>query len=177
MRFKSFKLGVLKGKSEEDVEDDEDEQVQEQASNETDGIDAATEIPEGVSEIPNKDNDEEPPVGPHGPIGELTVEPQDTLLDEEADVSGLLDESEEEDVTIVEVTAKDATPVESEEKEKTEEPPKEDSDDSFSNLFSTDEEEVNPLENLLNSLPDVTVRELLDDLQEIRDLLQDGQQK
>jgi hypothetical protein len=174
MRFKSFKLGALKGKSEEDAADTEEEQIQEQASKETDGIDAATESMEGVSGMSNKDNNEEPTPGPHGPVSELTVEPQDTLLDEEADVSGLFDESEEEDVTIVEVTAKAAA---SEEKEKTEEPPKEDSDDSFSNLFSTEEEDANPLENLLNSLPDVTVRELLDDLQEIRDLLQDGQQK
>jgi hypothetical protein len=171
MRFKSFKLGVLKGKSEEDAEE---EQIQEQAGNKTGGIKATAESPEGVLEVLSKaENDEESRPGPHGPLSELTVEPQDTLLDEEADVSGLLDESEE-DVTIVEVTHKAAAP---EEKEKAEEPPKEDSDDSFNNLFSTDEEEANPLENLINSLPDVTVRELLDDLQEIKDLLQDGQQK
>ena len=39
-------------------------------------------------------------------------------------------------------------------------------DDSISDLFSHEEEEVNPLVNLINSLPDVTAQELIDDLKE-----------
>ena len=50
-----------------------------------------------------------------------------------------------------------------------------DSQDGFNNLFSNDEEEENPLANLINSLPDVTVQELLDDLQEIKEILKDWQ--
>jgi hypothetical protein len=160
MRFKSFKLGMLKGKSEEDTEDAEEEEIEEQAGNEA-------------------EKDEEPQPGPHGPLSELTVEPQDTVLDEDADVSGLLDESGE-DVKIVEVSAEAVAAEETEkeeDKEKEEEPPKEGDDESFNNLFSSDEEEVNPLANLISSLPDVTTRELLDDLREINELLQDRQQK
>jgi len=172
MRFKSFKLGMLKGKSEEDYTDIDEEQV----SNETEDIAVTEQSPEGVSDVSNEaGKDEEPTPGPHGPLSELTVEPQDTMLDEEADVSSLFDESEE-DVKIVEVSA-EATAAEEKEKEEEKEPPKTEDDDSFSNLFSSEEEEVNPLANLINSLPDVTTRELLDDLREINELLQDGQQK
>jgi hypothetical protein len=50
-------------------------------------------------------------------------------------------------------------------------------DDSLSNLFNQDEEEENPLAALINSLPDVSAQELLDDLQEIKDIIRDGQRK
>ena len=41
-------------------------------------------------------------------------------------------------------------------------------EDSLKNLFSDDEEEVNPLAGLINSLPDVTASELLNEAQEIK---------
>ena len=44
----------------------------------------------------------------------------------------------------------------------------EDEEDSLKNLFSNDEEEVNPLAGLINSLPDVTASELLNEAQEIK---------
>jgi hypothetical protein len=43
--------------------------------------------------------------------------------------------------------------------------------DSLNNLFSSEEEEENPLASLINSLPDVTVQELLDDLAEIHRII------
>ena len=55
--------------------------------------------------------------------------------------------------------------------EKKEEKP--DDDDSLNNLFSNDEEEENPLASLINSLPDVTARELMDDLAEIHRIIKE----
>ena len=46
--------------------------------------------------------------------------------------------------------------------------------DSLNNLFSQDEEEENLLANLINSLPEVTAQELLDDLQEINEIIREG---
>ncbi|OGO32405.1 MAG: hypothetical protein A2Z29_02340 [Chloroflexi bacterium RBG_16_56_11] len=48
-------------------------------------------------------------------------------------------------------------------------------DESLSNLFSSEETEVNPLANLINSLPDVTARELMDDLNEIQQIIKEWQ--
>jgi hypothetical protein len=48
---------------------------------------------------------------------------------------------------------------------------KPDESDSLTNLFSQEEEEENPLQSLIDSLPDVSVRELLDDLAEINRII------
>ena len=46
-------------------------------------------------------------------------------------------------------------------------------ENDLKNLFSTDEEEENPLASLINTLPDVTVQELLDDLAEIQRIIKE----
>jgi hypothetical protein len=122
------------------------------------------------------------PVRPHGPAAELTLEPEDL-----SDNSGIaLDEviSDEPvtlggDIKIAEVSAEKiaavkavpvaaaALPVEEKKEEK------QDEADSLNNLFSQDEEEENPLASLINSLPDVTVRELMDDLAEIHRIIKE----
>ena len=48
--------------------------------------------------------------------------------------------------------------------------------DSISNLFSDDEEEENPLAGLITSLPDVTARELLDEVQEVEAMVRQWHQ-
>jgi hypothetical protein len=50
-------------------------------------------------------------------------------------------------------------------------------DDSLNNLFSDQEEEENPLANLIKSLPDVTAGELIDDLKEIKGIIKEWQKK
>jgi hypothetical protein len=59
-------------------------------------------------------------------------------------------------------------PVEEEKKED-----KQSDNDSLNSLFSQDDTEENPLENLINALPDVSVQELMDDLAEINRIIQE----
>ena len=49
----------------------------------------------------------------------------------------------------------------------------ENSTNDLNSLFSMNEEEENPLAALINSLPDVTVRELMDDLDEIHRIIKE----
>jgi hypothetical protein len=56
-------------------------------------------------------------------------------------------------------------------------PPPEEGSDSLNKLFSNDDEEENPLANLIRSLPDVTTEELIDDLNEIKAIIKDWQKK
>ena len=106
---------------------------------------------------------------PHGPLSELEVEPGDDLAYDDINVD-TKPEDAGEDVQLVEVGAESAAPTET-----PQEPKLEDSDDSIKNLFSDDEEEVNPLANLINSLPDVTAQELVDDLNEIQEIIKEWQ--
>ena len=48
-------------------------------------------------------------------------------------------------------------------------------DDSFGNLFSQEEEDENPLAGLINSLPDATATELLNEAHEIQEMMQQWQ--
>lgn len=127
------------------------------------------------------------PVRPHGPAAELSLEPEDlqksagiTLDDEEIDDSVKLGE----EVKITEVSTEKVAvapkgvpaavavaPVAEKKEEKKEEKP--DDADSLNSLFSSDEEEANPLASLINSLPDVTARELMDDLAEIQRIIKE----
>ncbi len=50
---------------------------------------------------------------------------------------------------------------------------KKDDSDSLNSLFNTEETEENPLASLINALPDVTVRELIDDLAEIQRIIKE----
>jgi len=132
---------------------------------------------------------ENTPPQPHGPLDELSVEPRDQLqeLDEEVDTDALLGEDHEEiqvvevgagagaaapaeELKVVEVTAEANAPAEEKNK-----PVKEEASDSLSNLFNDEDEEENPLANLINSVPDVTAQELLDDLEELQGIISEQQ--
>jgi len=136
---------------------------------------------------------------PHGPIAVLEVRTEDIVSG--ADIIrkseiGDPPEEEGEKVKLVEVSAKaailpkgeaanppknqavtppktEATTPPKEEKK----PPPEEGGDSLNKLFSNDEEEENPLANLIRSLPDVTTEELIDDLNEIKSIIKDWQKK
>ena len=236
MRFKTFKIGKTADEPEEDTvkQDDEtvkqdDETVKQMAgmkkkiNGRTKDLEATAQKLKGLSDTAEDSAVDEPPK-PHGPIGELTVEPADDLfdMDTEEDISSLLDDSDEE-ITVVEVntgvsnqaeieetgiksettpeteepdseaaatpeaeeTAPEASIASEQEAESAEtevtievekEPKQEDDSDSFNNLFSEEEEEVNPLANLISSLPDVTAQELIDDLQELKEIMRERHQ-
>jgi len=114
-------------------------------------------------------------VGPHGPLVELEVEPssgQESAESTGADAIG-------------EVTA--AAPAQSAAVAKMEDIPPAppppappaatadaaSNDASLSNLFSQEEEDENPLAALINSLPNVSAKELVNDLNEIKSIIRE----
>lgn len=181
--LKNLKIGKSKEKpdvetaEEGDIPSAQEASLEEQLNHRTKDLEATEQQLKELSNTMNgSEKDEEAPPQPHGPLSELTVEPEDELLDldEETDASTLLGEAEEE-VKTVEVGAGVAAPAEAE-KEPAKEPEKEEESDSFNSLFSQEEEEENPLAALVNSLPDVTAQELLYDLQEIKEIMQERHQ-
>ncbi len=131
-----------------------------------------------------------PPIKPHGPAAELTLdvienddnagitfdegisdEPVILGGDAKATATALKDVKTGTLKVKVEVSALpvDGAPPPAEEKKE------DNSDDSMSlnNLFSQEEEEDNPLASLINSLPDVSVQELMDDLAEIHRIIKE----
>ena len=152
------------------------------------------------------DNELNSKTGPHGPIGELTLDTENADAEQEIDDEVMSVGDSEPIIKVVEMTKKEepikgfVTDVVSDSPEKAKskvmEKPESPSgtsgvktepasgildakpniaDDSLGNLFSSQEEEVNPLANLINSLPDVTVQELVDDLNEIRGIINEWQ--
>ena len=175
MRFKSFKIGKSKEKPDKDTAEVSDALatpiavLEEQVDNKTEELEATEQEPKELSDT-TKDSeaDKDAPPQPHGPLSELSVEPGDELSDEETDIGTLFGEADEQ-VKVAEAEAEAgaeaeaAAPAEAEKQPATEE-----ESDSLDSLFSQEEDEVNPLANLINSLPDVAAQELLDDLQEIK---------
>jgi hypothetical protein len=122
---------------------------------------------------------EDAPPRPHGPLVELEVEPTGGgEADGDTNVGTLLGEATEEAKTTAAPVATTApeTPAATATPSATKEAKKEE-DDSLSNLFRQEEDEENPLAALISSLPDVSTRELLDDLQEIKEIIQESRLK
>jgi hypothetical protein len=188
MRFKSFdisklgKLSKLIEKFDRDTTEADDTAtiqatVLEEVKNRTMDLEKSekSEQPEEVANTASHSEGEENTTPkPHGPLSELTVEPENGLQDAELEAETPVEEADEE-VNVVKIGAEEAAPAEAESKAE-KEPEKED-DDSLGNLFSQEEEEENPLASLLNSLPDVTAQELLDDAQEITEMMRELHQK
>jgi len=179
MRFKSFKIGKSKESPDRDTTEADEASttkitdLHEHIKNRTKGLDETEQQLKGLAGT--TEADEEADIAsphPHGPLDELTIEPGEEIPDpdEETDVGTLLGEAEE-GVKLVEVGTEAAAPAEAEK-----EPAKEGEADSLNNLFSQDDDDVNPLANLIDVLPDVTTLELLDDLQEIKEIIQEWQQ-
>ncbi len=175
MRFKSFKIGKSKEKPDRDTAEVSDalttpiDGLEEQVDNKTKELEATEqELKELSDTAKDSEADKDAPPQPHGPLSELSVKPGDELIDEETALGTLFGEADEQ-VKVVEAGA--AAPAEAEKQPATEE-----ESDSLDSLFSQEEDEVNPLANLINSLPDVTAQELLDDLQEIKEIIREWQQ-
>jgi hypothetical protein len=201
MRFKSFKLNNSGEKSnkekgkipEESVKLPDVSGMEEKINIKTKELKNAEKQIKGLSDAAKRIEGEEDEIpGPHGPLIELTVDPGDDLvdLDTEAELNNLMDvdednENEEQDIKVVEVGKKDTTEAavktkkkgqnEKSDEIKPENPPK-NSNDDFNNLFSEQEDEVNPLANLINSLPEVSAQELINELEEIKEIIRERQQ-
>lgn len=115
-------------------------------------------------------------IRPHGPIEELSIEPEDALngvdSDEEVEDPNANLEEDEEEVKLVETSAESepASPAENKTKSNYD-------SESLKALFANVDEEENPLASLINSLPEITIDELEEDLKEIKDIIRDWQQK
>ena len=201
MRFKSFKIGKSKEKPDKDTAEAGDTlttqitDLEEQVNNKTKELEATEQELKELSDTAKvSEEGEDTPPQPHGPLDELTVTPEDELFDvgEETDIGALLGEADEglkvvevtagadapdEGLKVVEVAAGADAPAEAEKEpanaEAEKEPSTEKEDDSINSLFNQEDDEVNPLANLVNSLPDVTAQELLDDLGEIKEIIRE----
>ncbi|HJX13530.1 MAG TPA: hypothetical protein VJ377_08395 [Dehalococcoidales bacterium] len=196
--LKGFQLGKSKGKAggkgapAEDNTASQIAEMEEQMSTRTKGLEATAQQLQELSGAAGGTGEKGAAAGPHGPLGELEVAPddngEDIEFDSVIDVAGTPGEvvkvvkmvegggpvaapatGEEEKVKLADATAR-AAPAEAAA------PAKPGGDDSFNNLFSNEEEDENPLANLINALPDVTTEELLDDLKEIKEIIQEWQQ-
>ena len=201
MRFKSFKIGktgeqaVEETGQAETVTATEVADMEEKMNNKTKKlIDAEKQLKglTGSANGPEEDDDEIP--GPHGPLIELTVEPGDELvdLDTEAELNTLMDtdeKGEKQDINVVEASKKDTAEASIEAADKAERKDKseqgeeakpdiapQDGSDDFNNLFTDEEEEINPLANLINALPEVSAEELINELEEIKEIIRERQQ-
>lgn len=211
MRFKSFKIGKIGEKSDEETVQEETvsltevADMEEQMASKTQKLKDAEKQLKGLTDftkVSEEDEDEIP--GPHGPLIELTLEPGNDLTDPETEVElntlpSNENEDSEQDIKIVKLDNKDTVKVadktdnESADKDKKNEKSEQGEDtkpdektepakapldinDGFSNLFSNEEEEVNPLANLISSLPEVSAEELINELEEIKNIIQEKQQ-
>jgi len=200
MRFKSFKIGKTGEQAEEEtgqketVRATEVADMEEKMNNKTKKLKDAEKQLKGLAGSangPEEDDDEIP--SPHGPLIELTLEPGDDLmdLDTEAELNILMDTDEkgkEQNINVVEAGNKDTDKAgdkvadKDEKKDKSEQGEvtkpdiaPQDSSNDFNNLFSDEEEEVNPLANLINSLPEVSAQELVNELEEIKEIIRERQ--
>lgn len=121
---------------------------------------------------------------PHGPIGELKVEPGDKgqavkpLVAADAAPADAADEIKVVEVKVDAVINKKETKPEAAATPPA--PPKaekKDENQSLNSLFQSEEEDENPLANLIKGLPDVSADELMKDLNEIRDIIKEWQKK
>lgn len=194
MRFKTLKIGKP---GEEPVEDDADlnettasqiaEMGEEITSKTKDLEETAMEL-DLLSDVVSgaEENDDAP--HPHGPLSELSLDANDEIADSGAilEIDDVQLDDDGEDIKLVELNT-DAAPaapaepaaVQQAESDSQGEPDDSDDDDgdddSLNNLFGDIEEEENPLASLISSLPDVSVQELLDDIQEINEIIRDWQ--
>jgi len=197
MRFKAFQnlpIGKSRDKKKKDNPEAEDSptpeiaEIKDKLKGKTgDAEKAGKKLPEFSSQTGIILEPDDIPVRPHGPAAELSVEPEDLQNDAGLTLDELDDDNSiipGEEVKISEISAEKvatapkevptaaaaaAEEVKPEEQEET----KPDENDSLNNLFSEEEEEENPLAALINSLPDVTVQELMDDLEEIQRIIKE----
>ena len=183
MKFNMFKKDKSKENKKANTGEDETVEItdlEEQLNNETNNLMEKQKQLESLS----GDGTEEETAVPHGPIEELQVEPSNTtseLQTEPAAGAEAPPDETGEEIKVVEVIA-DAVPNNPEINQEEAPPPQEEKKDdslgsSFNQLFQSEEEEENPLANLIKGLPDVSAEELVKDLNEIRDIIKEWQKK
>jgi hypothetical protein len=182
MKFSMFKKDKSKNKNTGDVEE-----LSVQVT------DLEEELNKGTSDLMAKEQElktlsgtEDIKAVPHGPIGELKVEPGDTtgVVPLVAPVDAAVPpDAAADDIKVVEIKV-DAVINKKEAKPEVAAPPpppreekKDESNQSLNSLFHQEEEEENPLANLIKGLPDVSADELMKDLNEIRDIIKEWQKK
>jgi len=195
MLFKGLKFGKKKDKEKENptVESTTKppiEKLEAQLRDRTDGL-AQTEkrlkrLSDKVSELGEPENVLE---HPHRPLGELSIEPVDSLSGVDTDEQEDIDVKHEigpEDENLAEFVAEPQAETETEAEAQPQPKPLTSTKkvekgsldaDSLKALFASHEEEENPLKSLINSLPDISIDELMDDLKEIKDIIRDWQKK
>ncbi|MCJ7605678.1 MAG: hypothetical protein MUO19_06560 [Dehalococcoidales bacterium] len=199
MKFKSFKNISLKKKG-GDTEDDAVEiegttaeqiaEMEKKLNGRTKNLEETAELLNGLSGKAERENKEdEEPVGPHPPLGELSL---DDIGNDDADfeldtpvagdpiqvvemskgsaLSGAVEPVKVEDINETEAASGEET-----DETAAAEVNLESEDNSMNNLFDDEEEEENPLANLINFLPDVSVQELIDDIEEIKGIIKEWQ--
>jgi hypothetical protein len=176
MRFKSLKdftLGKPKEKpGDRPAEEDPTRPIsptEEKMNGHTGDPEEMAQKIEGLTSNSDGDRDS----GPHGPIGELSVEPEDREDDEITGIDAPEAEAEsQEQVKLVEVSAdKEPEPA----AEPT--PASADPANPLSGLFTDEDEEDNPLANLIRSLPDYTTHEIMEDLSELKRIIHEWQRE
>jgi hypothetical protein len=203
MQFKGFKFGKPKEKNEKTEAKNKTSAATAVLEEPLSG---STKNPKQLKKLSGSSGENaDIPARPHRPIGELKIGEEvdstddDSLTDEN---DGILAEEKGEEVKLVEVSADVVTSLKAKAaaspkaeaaippktqaatspKGEAASPPKEDKTksedaDSLNKLFSSDDEEENPLANLIRSMPDVTTDELIEDLNEIKGIIREWQQK
>ncbi|MGD0779892.1 MAG: hypothetical protein ABR954_03805 [Dehalococcoidales bacterium] len=167
MKFKLFGSGKEKEKKKSPKSNAAATQIAELEEQLNDWTDNLKETEQRLQKRSAKDSDsaEVIPLRPHGPINELSLE-EESALDEDDSLNEALD-----DIKLVEVQGEgDSLSEEKDEKSDS-------AGDSLKQLFTNNEDEDNPLVNLIQSLPEVTINELEEDLKEIKDIIKDWQRK
>lgn len=206
MRLKNFKglpLGKLKEKEAESgvvIEGTTAEQLtemQKKLNGRKKDLEDATRQIQDLASISEMDIDDDEPIGPHGPIQELTLE---DIPEEDEDILKPPEDTDESVPAVQMVKIKAPTPAgapgeneelqeildvslpddgENDEEESDEEDEKQEGEtdlsNSFSDLFGDDEDDENPLAALIKNMPDVSAQELIDDIAEIKGIIKEWQ--
>jgi hypothetical protein len=180
MKIKGFRIGKSKEKPKDNdsaAGNNTTEQIadmEEKINDRTKNLEETAQELQGLSdESPTSEESEAIPAGPHGPLDELTVDPDVKSSDgDDFDIEADTLAEGGEEIKVVELGAGGAAPPEGEKEAKVEDT----GGDSINNLFGDDEEEENPLVNLIKALPDVPASELIDDLNEIKGIIKEWQQ-
>jgi len=205
MRLKNFKglpLGKLKEKEAESgvvIEGPTAEQLsemQKKLNGRKKDLEAATRQIQDLVSISEMDIDDDEPIGPHGPIQELTLEdipeededilapPEDMNENEPAvhtmkiktSVSADVPEEDLELKEMMDTSLQEGTDSETEGSNEAEKQEGEtDLSNSFGDRFEDDEDDENPLAALIKNMPDVSVQELIDDIDEIKGIIKEWQ--
>jgi hypothetical protein len=183
MRFKSFKcfpLGKPKKKPGGDPPARQIALTEEKMNGDAHNLGEMAQKIEGLA---TGSNGEEGPK-PHGPLSELSLEPDDSSRDELSNAIPEPEGESQEQVKLLEVnpgkgTATTPAPAPAPAPAPSPATPAgaAPSTEGLNNLFRDEEEEENPLANLIRTLPDYTTHEIVEDLNEIKRIIKEWQRE